>query len=268
MPAERTKTLTALANAAPLVGIHAPRVQSLQWFLAESPWDAAALNARRVDLLRRDAATAPDAAGVLVRDETGDRKWGTKTAPVGRQYLGSSGKVDRGVATVGSLWADERGYGPLTVEPCTPKQHCAKGISDPEELLDRPQPIVFAICQDFQQLADGTISLLSIYDRMMLTTVPGAAGPETVTVGVFAIETGAQGTFTSIVRVRDDDGQTIAEVRSDFTLVSTSERHYVPCVLIIPAHPGVYTATIGHEEQELLRQDFTLEIVAPAAPAQ
>src|SRR5215211_5121732 len=66
LPTERNKTLSALANAEPLVGIHAPRVQSLQWFLSESTWDAAALNARRVELLRRDPATAPDAKGVLV----------------------------------------------------------------------------------------------------------------------------------------------------------------------------------------------------------
>lgn len=131
LPAERNKTLTALANAEPIVGAQQPRVQALQWFLSESTWEAAALNARRVELLRRDPATAPDAAGVLVIDETGDRKWGTRTAHVGRQYLGSIGKVDRGVVTVGSLWADERVYWPLAVEPFTPKQHFAKGMSDP-----------------------------------------------------------------------------------------------------------------------------------------
>lgn len=132
LPAERNKTLTALANAEPIVGVHAPRVQSLQWFLSESTWDAAALNARRVEVLRRDPATAPAANGVLVIDETGDRKWGTKTAHVGRQYLGSIGKVDSGVVTVSSLWADERVYWPVSVEPFTPKQHFATGMSDPD----------------------------------------------------------------------------------------------------------------------------------------
>ena len=127
LPAERNKTLTALANAEPIVGAQQPRVQSLQWFLSESTWDAAAVNARRVELLRRDPATAPDAAGVLVIDETGDRKWGTKTAHVGRQYLGSIGKVDSGVVTVSSLRADDRIYWPLAVEPFTPKQHFARG---------------------------------------------------------------------------------------------------------------------------------------------
>lgn len=131
LPAERNKTLTALANAEPIIGIHAPRVQSLQWFLSESTWDAATVNVRRVSLLCRDPATAPDESGVLAIDESGDRKWGTKTAHIGRQYLGSIGKVDRGVVTVSSLWADERVYWPLAVEPFTPKQHFATGMSDP-----------------------------------------------------------------------------------------------------------------------------------------
>lgn len=131
LPAERNKTLTALANAEPIVGAQQPRVQSLQWFLSESTWDAAALNTRRVALLRQDPATAPDADGVLVIDETGDRKWGTKTAHIGRQYLGSIGKVDSGVVTVSALWADERVYWPLNVEPFTPKQHFPKGMNDP-----------------------------------------------------------------------------------------------------------------------------------------
>jgi hypothetical protein len=131
LPAERSKTLTALANAEPIVGAQHAAVQSLHWFLSESTWDAAAVEARRVALLQADPATAPDEEGVLVIDETGDRKWGRKTAHVGRQYLGSVGKVDSGVVTVSSLWADERVYWPLAVEPFTPKQHFAGGSSDP-----------------------------------------------------------------------------------------------------------------------------------------
>jgi len=131
LPSERNKTLTALANAEPIGGAQDARVQALQWFLSESTWNAEAVTQRRVGLLRADPATAPDAAGVLVIDETGDRKWGTKTAHVGRQYLGSIGKVDSGVVTVSSLWADDRVYWPLAVEPFTPKQHFAKGMSDP-----------------------------------------------------------------------------------------------------------------------------------------
>jgi SRSO17 transposase len=131
LPAERNKTLTALANTEPVVGAHAPRAQGLQWFLSESTWDPTTVNARRLELLRADPLAAPDTAGVLVIDEHGDRKWGTKTAHVGRQYLANLGKTDNGVVSVTSLWADERVYWPVHVEPYTPAHHFAQGKADP-----------------------------------------------------------------------------------------------------------------------------------------
>lgn len=107
LPAERNKTLTALANSEPIVGTHNAQVQRLQWFLSEATWDADAVNQHRLALLRTDPLTTPTPQGVLVIDETGDRKDGTKTAFVGRQYLGSIGKIDNGVVSVSSLWANE-----------------------------------------------------------------------------------------------------------------------------------------------------------------
>ncbi len=76
-------------------------------------------------------ATAADANGALVIDETGDRKDGTHTAHVGRQYLGNVGKIDNGVVSVGALWADERVYYPLDVAPYTPAHWFARGKADP-----------------------------------------------------------------------------------------------------------------------------------------
>ena len=130
LPAERNKTLTALANAEPVVGAHRPGVQRLQWFLSESTWDAAAVTARRRDLLRADPATAPHSGGVLIVDETGDRKDGDKTAHVGRQYLGNRGKIENGIVSVGSVWADEGVYYPLAVVPYTPAPWFAGGKAD------------------------------------------------------------------------------------------------------------------------------------------
>jgi SRSO17 transposase len=131
LPAERNKTLTALANAEPVVGAQAPAAQRLQWFLSESTWDARALTARRLALLRADPATTPHAGGALIIDETGDRKDGDKTAHVGRQYLGNRGKIENGVVSVGSVWADEGVYYPLAVEPYTPQQWFPRGKTDP-----------------------------------------------------------------------------------------------------------------------------------------
>ena len=50
---------------------------------------------------------------------------------MGRQYLSSIGKIDNGVVSVGSLWADESTYYPLEVEPYTPAQWFEGGKTDP-----------------------------------------------------------------------------------------------------------------------------------------
>jgi hypothetical protein len=131
LPRDRNKTLTALAGAEPIVGAQAAPVQGLQFFLSESTWDAEAVNARRLELLLGDPVTAPHAAGVLVIDDTGDRKAGMHTAHVAPQYLGSRGKVENGIVAVSSLWADKRLYYPLHVRPYTPAQRLPKGQRDP-----------------------------------------------------------------------------------------------------------------------------------------
>jgi SRSO17 transposase len=131
LPAERNKTLTGLANTTPGTGAQEARAQSLQWFLSESTWDESAVNARRCQLLRQTAATAPHTDGVLVIDETGDLKDGTHTAHVGRQYLGNVGKIGNGVVSVSSLWADEQIYYPLDVIPYTPAGWFEDGKKDP-----------------------------------------------------------------------------------------------------------------------------------------
>jgi hypothetical protein len=130
-PRERNKTLTALAGAEPVAGAGHRSVQRLQFFLSESRWDPDRVNARRLELLLADPATAPHDAGVLIIDDSGDRKDGTKTAHVGHQWLGRYGKTDNGVVTVTTVWADERVYYPVHAVPYTPARHFAKGKSDP-----------------------------------------------------------------------------------------------------------------------------------------
>jgi SRSO17 transposase len=92
LPGERHKTLTGLANTEPMVGAQLPRVQTLQWFLSESDWDERQVQTERLKLLRKDPTTAPTAQGVLVIDETGDRKDGDKTGRAGASILGESGQ--------------------------------------------------------------------------------------------------------------------------------------------------------------------------------
>ena len=44
---------------------------------------------------------------MLIIDGTGDRKDGSATDHVARQYLGSVGKIDNGIVAVTTLWASE-----------------------------------------------------------------------------------------------------------------------------------------------------------------
>jgi hypothetical protein len=131
LPRDRNKTLTALAGAEPIVGAQHAAVQGLQWFLSEATWDHERVNQRRVELLLGDPATAPHDHGVLVLDDSGDRKAGRHTAHVARQWLGSLGKTDNGIVCVTSLWADERLYWPVDVVPYTPASRLPRGKRDP-----------------------------------------------------------------------------------------------------------------------------------------
>ena len=153
LPRDRNKTLTGLAGAEPITGAQHREVQRLQWFLSESAWDHEQLNQRRVQLLREDPATAPSERGVLVVDDTGDRKDGTATAHVARQYLGSVGKIDNGIVAVTSLWADERCYWPVHAVPYTPASRLAKGKRDPE-FRTKPQ-LAVELIQAAQQAGIG-----------------------------------------------------------------------------------------------------------------
>jgi len=130
LPAERNKTLTALANTEPIIGAQCAGAQAFQWFLSESTWDPDTVNTRRLEVLRADPVTAPTAHGVLVIDEHGDRKWGHKTAHVGKQYLANLGKTENGVVSVTSLWADGQVYYPLHVRPYTQAHHFDEGKAD------------------------------------------------------------------------------------------------------------------------------------------
>lgn len=145
-PRDRHKTLTALAGAEPVVQAQSPAVQRLQYFLSEADWRAEALNARRLALLQSEAATAAHRGGVLVLDDTGDKKDGTATEHVGRQYLGSVGKIDNGIVAVTTLWADGRVHYPLHFAPYTPAARFPGGTNDPR-FRTKPQIAVDLIAQ-------------------------------------------------------------------------------------------------------------------------
>src|SRR5215210_5478355 len=174
LPAERNKTLTALANTEPVVGAQRKEAQSLQWFLSESRWDPEEVNERRLELMVADLSSAPSEEGALVLDEHGDRKWGKHTAHIGRQWLANIGKTDNGVVSVTSLLADERIYYPVDFEPYTPSHHFEGGKNEPhfrtklkiasqlvEKALERHIPFKAVVADSFYGEDEGFKQSLS-----------------------------------------------------------------------------------------------------------
>jgi SRSO17 transposase len=85
----------SLPEIAKVVGISS--AQSLHHFLANSPWSVEELKVKRLTITLE---AFKNQKITVVIDETGDRKKGSKTDYVARQYLGSVGKVDRGIVSV------------------------------------------------------------------------------------------------------------------------------------------------------------------------
>ena len=92
--------------------------QSLHHFLAVSEWSVAELRQRRIEKLKQ--ALNGNKITVVI-DETGDRKKGKKTDYVARQYLGSVGKVDKGMVSVNAYGVYSNLTFPLMVKVFKPK---------------------------------------------------------------------------------------------------------------------------------------------------
>lgn len=70
---------------------HAVSIQNVQHFMSNSPWNARTVISGMQQELR---ATRELAGGMLLLDESADKKAGTHTAGAGRQWNGRLGKVD------------------------------------------------------------------------------------------------------------------------------------------------------------------------------
>lgn len=88
----KRKSLPEIARA---VGLH--DAQPLQNFLTESPWQVRELREQRLDLTMKMLQGQPFK---LVIDETGDKKKGSHTDYVARQYIGNLGKIEQGIVSV------------------------------------------------------------------------------------------------------------------------------------------------------------------------
>jgi SRSO17 transposase len=106
----------SLPEIAKIVGINS--AQSLHHFIARSPWSVQELRNRR---LARTLSALKGEKITVVIDETGDRKKGKKTDYVARQYLGSMGKIDRGIVSVNAYGIYHGITFPLSLKIYQPK---------------------------------------------------------------------------------------------------------------------------------------------------
>ncbi|MCK7627595.1 IS701 family transposase [Streptomyces sp. RS10V-4] len=83
-----------------------PNPDRLQGFLAKAAWDADELRGRVRDYA---VAALAEADAVLIADETGDIKKGTKSAGVQRQYTGTVGRIGNAQVSVHLSYGSRRG---------------------------------------------------------------------------------------------------------------------------------------------------------------
>src|SRR5437868_13410127 len=118
--------------------------QGMQRLLNFYAWDADGV---RDDVRAMVVAALGDAArGVLIVDETGFVKKGTKSAGVARQYSGTAGRIENSQVGVFAAYASARGRGLIDRELYIPKEWFADrdrcrdaGIPDDVEFVTKPQ---------------------------------------------------------------------------------------------------------------------------------
>ncbi|WP_017720206.1 IS701 family transposase, partial [Kamptonema formosum] len=139
----KRKTLPAIAKISGL-----ENEQSLHHFLTQSPWKSPQLKARRLELILKALRGRKI---ILIIDETGSPKKGTKTDYVSRQYIGPLGKVENGLVAVAAYGLIDSITFPLIFEVYKPRKRLQPGDvykSKPEiavELLHQLREMGFEI---------------------------------------------------------------------------------------------------------------------------
>jgi SRSO17 transposase len=116
-----------------------PTPDGVQHLLARADWDADAV---RDDLLAHVAEHLGHADGVLVVDETGFLKKGTKSVGVSRQYSGAAGRIENCQIGVFLGYATTKGRALLDRELYLPKEWTgdARGYKRPVSRLRSGSP--------------------------------------------------------------------------------------------------------------------------------
>lgn len=102
--------------------------QAIHHFLANAPWDHEEMNRLRVQMLNSCPQTRSRADGVLILDDTGSPRRGTKIANTKRQYIGQVGKTANGYVMVTTHYADDSKHWPVDLAPYRPKEWLPEGV--------------------------------------------------------------------------------------------------------------------------------------------
>ncbi len=115
----------------------------MQHLLCRAAWDAEAV---RDDVREYVVEHLHDEAAVLVVDETGDVKKGTRTVGVQRQYTGTAGRIENSQVAVYLVYASERGHAAVDRElyiprswTCDPDRCRAAGLGEGTVFATKPE---------------------------------------------------------------------------------------------------------------------------------
>lgn len=109
----------------------------IRHFLVRSVWSAAQVNERRLQVMSQCRQTKISRGFTLIVDDSGQRKSGTLSDGVGRQYLGEIGKTESGIVIVTThLYARTKSL-PLDVELDRHANSLEPGKKDPN-LIKKP----------------------------------------------------------------------------------------------------------------------------------
>src|SRR5579883_1466608 len=120
----------SLPEIAKIVGLD--NYQGLHHFLSTSSWEVEQLRALRLQLILQVLKGRPI---ILIIDETGDKKKGSTTDYVKRQYIGNLGKIENGIVAVTAYGVLDGMTFPLLFEIYKPREKLKPG----DKYLSKPQ---------------------------------------------------------------------------------------------------------------------------------
>ena len=118
------------------------QVRMTQFFISQSPWEDDPLLAELVDWVNEEWGCED---GVLIVDESGFPKCGTKSVGVARQYCGATGKIDNCQMGVFLAYAGPQGHTLLDERLYLPEEWAAdrarrEAAGVPDEVVFRTKP--------------------------------------------------------------------------------------------------------------------------------